>query len=215
MARRTSRRAAASGRPPREPAGTRIAPSRSRSGSPADRRSISASQYSSSRRRPVGGMGQSLANRRVPFARPVAAAVVADAVAGEPAAGIGRIFPPGDTALAQEVLHLGAVDSSSGRTMPSLVTGRMPARPAVPEPRRKRKRTVSAWSERVWPRATRSTPAGNSSRKKASRASRAACSRLPEDAATLAARMMRVSSGGPPMAHELRRRGIRRRGAGG
>ena len=33
----------------------------------------------------------------------------------------------------------------------------MPANPAVPEPRRKRKSTVSAWSERVWPVAMRST----------------------------------------------------------
>ena len=68
---------------------------------------------------------------------------------------------------------------SRGRTIPAGVTGRMPANPAVPAPRRKRKKTVSAWSERVCPRATRSTaPLSIACAKKARRASRAASSRF-------------------------------------
>ena len=70
---------------------------------------------------------------------------VADAVALEIEIGVGGVFAPGDVAFGKPGADFCRRISRSGRMMPwDSVTGRMPLRPAVPEPRRKRKRTVSA-----------------------------------------------------------------------
>ena len=61
----------------------------------------------------------------------------------------------------------------------SPITGRTPANPAPPDPRKIRKSTVSAWSERVWPTAILSyRPSSTKDRKYSYRILRAACSRL-------------------------------------
>ena len=106
--------------------------------------------------REVGGVGQGFGEGGVPLAGELGEQLVADAVAGEIEGGVGGVFAPGDGAVAEEAKAIsGRSISMSGRTMPRAVTGRMAASPVAPVPRRKRKRTVSAWSERVWPRAMR------------------------------------------------------------
>ena len=186
MARRTRRRATASGRLAQGLDRNQDARPRVPPGVPADRRPISASQYSSSARAQSAVRARVSAMAGFHSRGELRQQLVADAIAGELAGWRWTNLPARRSrARAGTARPRRGSISIRGRTMPSLVTGRMAASPAPPAPRRKRKSTVSAWSLRVWPRrCDRPRRRTSCSRKKASRASRAACSRLPGAAAT-------------------------------
>src|SRR5436305_14623825 len=58
----------------------------------------------------VGGVGERLGERGVPFAAQLREKLVADAVPGEIKGRVGGIFSPGDGAVGEEANDLGALD---------------------------------------------------------------------------------------------------------
>ena len=121
------------------------------------------------RLRQVRQPGQNTLKVRIVGLRELGQGLAAEPVPAESEVGIRRVFPPMSPCSCAQLRTSSRLVVSSGRMKPSSVAGRIPAKPVSPEPRNNRNSTVSAWSLRVCPNATRSRPSSSRQRRKNAR----------------------------------------------